>query len=59
MARGACEKCRVSGPKGFLAIHHIDGRSNNDAIENLILLCPNCHRLADLAIWSGKSVANH
>jgi len=43
----ACAKC---GNAGFhnggeitLALHHIDGNSFNNAINNLELLCPNCH----------------
>lgn len=28
-----------------LQVHHIDGDSSNNNIENLQLLCPNCHTL--------------
>ena len=30
-----------------LEIHHIDGNSQNNRIENLSLLCPNCHSLTE------------
>ena len=45
-----CEKCgwgetnEVTG-KIPLEIHHIDGDCTNNKIENLQLLCPNCHSL--------------
>ncbi len=52
-AKGVCEKCRKTGPfispktgRPFLEVHHkirlADGGS--DDIENVIALCPNCHR---------------
>lgn len=28
-------------------LHHKDGNSHNHLLENLILLCPNCHSLTD------------
>ncbi len=28
-----------------LELHHIDGNSNNNKLDNLQLLCPNCHSL--------------
>lgn len=28
-----------------LEIHHVDGDSNNNAFNNLVLICPNCHAL--------------
>ena len=30
----------------FVQIHHIDGNSSNNAIDNLAPLCPNCHSQA-------------
>lgn len=30
-----------------LEIHHVDGNSENNVIENLALLCPNCHSLTE------------
>ena len=28
-------------------LHHIDGNPHNHKLENLILICPNCHSLTD------------
>jgi len=45
-----CENC---GLTEWLACpipleqHHKDGKRYNNAIENLLLLCPNCHALTD------------
>ena len=30
-----------------LEVHHLDGQELNSELENLILLCPNCHSLTD------------
>ena len=39
-------------PQGGCELHHIDSwkESKNSAKENLILLCPNCHKLADIGM---------
>lgn len=54
--RHKCENCHKTkwlGNKIPLEIHHIDGDSTNNKINNLILLCPNCHSLTDN--FSGKN----
>lgn len=41
-----CEKCGLSewlGKPITCQLHHIDGNSLNNSLENLIILCPNCH----------------
>lgn len=41
-----CEKCRNStwmGESLTLELHHIDGDHYNNSLENLQILCPNCH----------------
>ena len=41
-----CESCRVVdwlGKEIVLELHHINGDSNDNRLENLTLLCPNCH----------------
>ena len=41
-----CEKCHISewmGQKLTLELHHIDGDHYNNSLENLQILCPNCH----------------
>jgi hypothetical protein len=47
-----CEICgwgkiNQSTQKIPLQIHHIDGNYRNNAPDNLMLLCPNCHSLTD------------
>jgi hypothetical protein len=41
-ARGHCELCGVSGFS--LDIHHKNNDPSNNRPENLIAVCPNCHR---------------
>ena len=43
-----CEKCGLKEWLGYpipLELHHINGRKVGNIIENLMLLCPNCHAL--------------
>jgi hypothetical protein len=45
-----CEICGISqwmGKKIKCELHHIDGNSNNHILENLQILCPNCHSQID------------
>ena len=45
-----CECCGLSEWQGVpisLEIHHINGNNRDNRIENLQLLCPNCHALTD------------
>jgi hypothetical protein len=45
-----CEDCNNSEWRGKeipLDLHHIDGNSDNNRLDNLQLLCPNCHRSTD------------
>lgn len=51
-----CEKCGVSdwlGVKLPLELHHRDGNHHNNTLDNLEILCPNCH-----SIQEGNSGAN-
>lgn len=47
---GKCEQCNNNewfGCKLSLEMHHIDGDVDNMKLENLKLLCPNCHSITD------------
>lgn len=55
-----CEKCGITewmGEKIVLQVHHIDGNNQNNAIENIQILCPNCHSQTDN--FCGKNVATN
>ena len=56
LKRDCCEKCGISewfGIKLPLELHHKDGNHHNNQLENLEILCPNCH-----SIQEGNSGAN-
>ena len=38
-----CELCHISGEEVGLELHHINGHHYDNRIENLQILCPNCH----------------
>lgn len=45
-----CELCGITEWNGkdiVFQLHHKDGNHKNNNIENLILLCPNCHSQTD------------
>lgn len=51
-----CELCGISEWQGnplSLQLHHKDGDINNNSLENLQLLCPNCHSQTET--FSGKN----
>lgn len=53
-----CEKCRLSEWQGFpipLELHHINGNNRDNRLENLTLLCPNCHALTESYRGKNKS----
>ena len=48
--KSSCERCGLSTWLGIdipLEIHHINGINTDNRIENLQLLCPNCHALTN------------
>ena len=54
-----CERCKNTewfGKEIPLEVHNIDGNRLNNELNNLQLLCPNCH--AQTENWKGKNV-NH
>lgn len=45
-----CECCGITewnGKPAPLQLHHIDGDNTNNSLENLQVLCPNCHAQTD------------
>ena len=51
-----CEGCGLTEWRGVpipLQLDHIDGDRRNNRLENLRLLCPNCHAQTDT--WCGKN----
>ena len=57
-----CQKCGFEGynektGNSILQVHHIDGDCGNNKIENLQILCPNCHAMTEnyMALNKGKS----
>ena len=46
LKKNICEMCGIvdwNGKPLNMELHHIDGNRNNNKLENLIMLCPNCH----------------
>lgn len=41
--KNECELCFISGEEVPLELHHINGNHNDNRLENLQILCPNCH----------------
>ena len=51
-----CERCKRTEWEGEpipLEVHHINGIHNDNRLENLQVLCPNCHALTNN--YSGKN----
>jgi hypothetical protein len=50
LKQGLCEECGIGEWRGQpigLALHHVNGKADDNRLENLQLLCPNCHSLTD------------
>ncbi|MGB3852153.1 MAG: HNH endonuclease signature motif containing protein [Tunicatimonas sp.] len=44
--KNQCERCGIiewNGKSINVELHHIDGNRTNHFIDNLMMLCPNCH----------------
>jgi DNA-binding CsgD family transcriptional regulator len=50
LKENACERCGLTdwcGKSLTLALHHVNGERHDNRLENLMLLCPNCHSQTD------------
>ena len=57
LKQNQCELCNLSewlNNPIKLELHHIDGNTNNNSLENIQLLCPNCHSFTDN--YKGKNI---
>jgi hypothetical protein len=56
LKQNRCERCGIDswlGESLSMALHHINGDGLDNRLENLALLCPNCH--AQTPNFSGKN----
>lgn len=50
-------KCEICGCTESLELHHINGNHQDNRLENLQILCANCHRKTDN--FRGKGIRAH
>ncbi len=50
-----CAHCGFGIPDA-LEVAHIDGNRSNNAVTNLVILCPNCHKMHDLDLISTPTI---
>lgn len=55
---GKCEHCGYCEEVGILELHHADRDTSNNTRENVLLLCPNCHRLDHFIAQDGAYSRN-
>jgi Zn finger protein HypA/HybF involved in hydrogenase expression/ribosomal protein S14 len=57
-----CQRCHIThweGEELSLHLDHINGINNDNRLENLRFLCPNCHSLTDTYCAKNKNKNNH
>ncbi|MBI3409618.1 MAG: HNH endonuclease [Planctomycetes bacterium] len=50
-----CAHCGFGVP-AVLEVAHIDGNRSNNESANLVILCPNCHKMHDLDLISTETI---
>jgi hypothetical protein len=50
-----CAYCGFGIPE-ILEVSHIDGKRENNSIQNLVILCPNCHKMYDIDLISAQII---
>jgi 5-methylcytosine-specific restriction endonuclease McrA len=56
LLQASCAECAITTWRGralALELHHINGDGRDNRLENLSLLCPNCHSQTDS--WGGRN----
>ncbi|MBN2433198.1 MAG: HNH endonuclease [Acidobacteria bacterium] len=43
--------CCGFGIPDVLEVAHVDGNRQNNEVENLVILCPNCHKMHDINLF--------
>ncbi len=50
-----CAHCGFGVPS-VLEVTHLDGNRANNELSNLVILCPNCHKMHDLDLISTETI---
>lgn len=50
-----CSHCGFGIPE-ILEVAHLDGKRANNKLENLAILCPNCHKMHDLDLITTQTI---
>lgn len=50
-----CVHCGFGIPQ-VLEVAHLDGKRQNNDVTNLVILCPNCHKMHDLDLISTEII---